>query len=81
MVVDEPTPMPNSELLDGVDPLLGHPVRRYVSGNSLALGALEDPHQIVMDVMRKCEEEQRKKKKRGKLTETDIDMFAEDEKE
>ena len=45
---------------------------------------IEDPHQIIMDVRRQCEEQQKKKKKkkkkRGRLVETDIDLFAEEDK-
>ena len=42
---------------------------------------IEDPHQIIMDVRRKGQSQEKKKKKRGKLIETDIDLFADDNDE
>ncbi len=42
---------------------------------------IESPHEIIMDVRRKSKALLKKKKKNIRFTETDIDLFAEDEKE
>ena len=40
----------------------------------------ESPHEIIMDVRRQGKALQKKKREKGRLVETDIDLFAEDEK-
>ena len=41
----------------------------------------KDVRQYLLDMMKKCALKNKKTKKSRRLTETDIDIFAEDEKE
>ena len=42
---------------------------------------IEDPHQIMMEIIGRNNPKKKKTKKNKKLVETDIDIFAEEEKE